>query len=128
MQPDMGTAQEWLRYALSDFALASAEQPDEVLVETLCYHIHQAVEKSFKAVLVHSHVHFPYTHDLTKLIKIVKKEKIDFPTHLDEAAGLTVYATITRYPGMFHHISKEDYSKAIEIAEQVLLWAENLIK
>lgn len=58
---DTGTPLDWLRHAKSDLLLAGIEPPKGVMLETLCYHAQQTVEKSLKAVLLSSGVRFPYT-------------------------------------------------------------------
>jgi HEPN domain-containing protein len=52
MSPEPGSPAAWLRYARSDLALARVPARGEVLLESLCFHAQQAVEKSLKAVLV----------------------------------------------------------------------------
>jgi hypothetical protein len=40
--PQPGTAQDWLRYAVSDLELAKTSGVPNVLLESLCYHAHDA--------------------------------------------------------------------------------------
>jgi HEPN domain-containing protein len=127
-QPEIGTPADWLRHARSDLALARVERPAEVFLEMLCFHAQQAVEKSIKAVLLAKGIHFPYTHDIAKLISLVKETEISWPEDLNQAADLTEYASETRYPGSMEPVSEEDYRQAIGIAEQVLAWAASLIE
>ena len=126
--PEIGSPADWLRHARSDLALARVERPAEVFLEMLCFHAQQAAEKSIKAVLLVNEIHFPYTHDVAKLISLVKEAGIRWPEGLDQAAGLTEYASETRYPGSVEPVSEEDYRQAIEVAEQVLAWAVSLIE
>ena len=126
-QPEVGSPVDWLRHARSDLALARVERPAEVFLEMLCFHAQQAVEKSIKAVLLTKGIRFPYTHDIAKLISLVKDAEIPWPESLDQAADLTGYASETRYPGSAEPVSEEDYHQAIAIAEQILAWASNLI-
>jgi HEPN domain-containing protein len=104
--------------------LARVQRPTEVFIERLCFHAQQAAEKSIKAVLLANEIRFPYTHDIAKLITLVKDAGIPW----DQAADLTGYAAETRYPGSVEPVSEEDYRQAIEIAEQVLAWAVSLIE
>lgn len=127
-QPEIGTPADWLRYARSDLALARVQRPTAVFLEMLCFHAQQAVEKSIKAVLLANEIRFPYTHDIARLISLVKEAGILWLEGLDQAAELTEYASETRYPGSVEPVSEEDYRQAIEIAEQVLAWAASLIK
>ena len=47
--PEAGTPRDWLRHARSDLSLARIPLPENVLLETLCFHAQQAAEKSIKA-------------------------------------------------------------------------------
>ena len=125
--PEIGSPADWLRHARSDLALARVERPAEVFLETLCFHSQQVVERSIKAVLLENGIHFPYTHDIAKLITLINEAGIPWPEAFNQAADLTEYATETRYPGGVEPVSEEDYRKAIEIAEQVLVWAISFI-
>ena len=78
-------------------------------------------------MLLENGIHFPYTHDIAKLITLINEAEIPWPEAFNQAADLTEYATETRYPGGVEPVSEEDYRKAIEIAEQVLAWAISFI-
>ena len=70
-RPEPGTAADWLRYARSDLVLARMASSAGVLLETLCYHAQQAVEKSIKAMLVQYGIAFPRTHNLRILLELL---------------------------------------------------------
>ncbi len=126
--PAPGSPKDWLRHARSDLAVARQQVTSEILLETLCFHAQQAAEKSIKAVLVQKGIIFPYTHDLAKLITLVKTAGIPWPDELDEVADLSDYAVEARYPGLSGEVTDEDYQRAVETAEHILAWAENIIK
>ena len=44
-----------------------------------------------------------------------------------DASRLTRFAVVTRYPGIAEPITRQDYKRAVTIAEKVLRWAETLI-
>jgi HEPN domain-containing protein len=75
-QPEVGTPADWLRYARSDLALARIQRPTDVLLDTLCSHAQQVVERSIKAVLLSREIHFPYTHDIARLITLMKQANL----------------------------------------------------
>lgn len=127
-QPEVGTPADWLRYARSDLALARVERPAEVLLDSLCFHAQQTVEKSMKAVLLSQGIRFPYTHDIARLITLLNQSQIDWPDELDQAAELTQYAAEGRYPGVVEPVSEEEYHQVLMIAEKVLAWAVNSIE
>jgi HEPN domain-containing protein len=118
---------DWLRYARSDLALAKVHRPAEVLWVTLCYHAQQCIEKCLKSVLLQHQVSFPYTHDLSSLITLVKEAKIIWHDDLNLAAALTMYAIESRYPGNLEPITEDQYLNAITLSEKVLCWAEAIV-
>ena len=125
--PAPGSPEDWLRHARSDLALAQQRQVPEVLLAALCFHAQQAVEKSLKAVLVQRGVAFPYTHDLARIITLVKSGGLPWPEELDAAAALTVYAAGSRYPGPGGEMTDEEYNQAVALAKDVLDWVENIV-
>lgn len=122
-----GSAEDWLRHAKSDLAVASQSRTPDVLLETLCFHAQQAVEKSIKAVLLYNGIKFPYTHDIARLITILVDAGIPWPKALDEASRLTGYAVETRYPGSVDVVTDEEYHGTLKVAERTLRWAEQTI-
>ena len=54
--------EEWLVHAKSDLKLARlGKESKDVLPQQICFHAQQAVEKSFKAVLLLNKIDFPLT-------------------------------------------------------------------
>jgi HEPN domain-containing protein len=78
-------------------------------------------------VLLHLRVPFPYHHDLAELLDLVQKTGKSIPKPVRDASRLTRFAVVTRYPGIAEPIAREDYKRAVRIAEKVLRWAEKLI-
>ena len=126
--PIPGSPEDWLRHARSDLALARQRNAPDILLTTLCFHTQQAVEKGIKAVLVQRGIVFPYTHDLARLITLVRDARLPWPEELDAAAALTEYAVGSRYPGPSGEISETEYQQAITVAQRVLDWSENTIR
>ena len=116
--------ERWLEHARSDLALARLGASGDVLPEQVCFHAQQAVEKAFKAVLLHRKIEFPFTHDLAELLDALADADIEVPQDLSEADALTPYAVETRYPGFWGEISDSDVEEALRLAEEVLRWAE----
>ena len=86
---------EWLNRARSNLALAKNRIPGAYL-EDLCFEAQQAAEKSLKAVMVLRSIRFPYVHDLSRLVSLMEKERIEIPDVLLKAEKLTIYAVIAR--------------------------------
>ena len=119
MQHDPGSAAEWLRHARSDLALARQPIIGDVMLEGLCFHAQQAVEKSIKAVLIGAGIPFPKVHSIERLIDLLPPEIPPTPELLASAA-LTAYATTFRYPGLEEPVSRERYQEALRLAEAVV--------
>lgn len=117
---------EWLRRARSNLALAKARGPD-VYLEDLCFEAQQAAEKAVKAVLIRRRQDVPRAHDLTRLISLLDDAGEDVPGEVREAAELTPYAVLGRYPGPLRPVSEEEYLRAVAVAETVVRWAEGRI-
>jgi HEPN domain-containing protein len=125
---DPTQAAEWLRRARSNLARARAgRSAPEVLYEDLCFDAQQAAEKVIKAVLVHRQIAFPKTHDIIDLLTILQRSGLAVPLEIQQADLLTEYAVETRYPGLSEEVAKEDYVRALELAERVVQRAEALL-
>jgi HEPN domain-containing protein len=122
-----GTPEDWLRYAYSDLELARVTPPPNVILEALCFHAQQTVEKAFKAVLVKKGIPIPKSHSIRMLLDLLSKE-IEIPEEIEEAAILTDYAVISRYPGDVEPVDELEYQEAVQIAQNVFRWAGKMIQ
>lgn len=123
-----GSPADWLRHAYSDLELAKAKElSDNVLLEELCFHAQQVAEKSLKGVLVAKGIPFPKTHNIRTLLDLLPQD-IVIPQEIEEAARLTDYAVMSRYPGVMEPVDEEEYREAVELAKCVLHWAEKIIQ
>ncbi len=75
---------EWLNRARSSLAHARQAGSD-VDFEDLCYSAQQAAEKAIKGVLVRLKHPFPFTHNLDRLLNLIKQ------------AGLPVAVAVVRW-------------------------------
>lgn len=130
MPPDVptpGSPADWIRYARGDLALAQVSLPEDSFYELLCFHAQQAAEKSIKAVLVHRGIAFPKTHIIERLIDLLP-EDVSKISELSQSAKLSVYATVSRYPGdVSESVDEEEYREAVRLAEAVVQWAESIL-
>ena len=124
--PRAGSAEDWLRHAHSDLALARAPLPTGALLEALCFHAQQAAEKALKAVLVRRGVSAPRTHSIGYLLDLVASD-LPMPDEVRAAATLTDYAVAARYPGEFEPVDEAEYAAAVKAAETVVSWAERVV-
>lgn len=121
-------AVEWLRRARGNYARACQPKPDEAFWEDLCFDVQQAVEKSVKAVMIQKNIKFSYTHDIGKLFEQLLAAGVNLPLEIANAAALSEYAVETRYPGWGESVTELEFRQALNIATDVLKWADDLIK
>lgn len=127
MQPERyppDDPREWLNRARSNLIQAGGLRAG-VYLEDLCFQAQQAVEKAFKALLLHRNARFPYTHDLAELINLLDQADENPPARIREVARLNEYAVAARYPGLAEPVSQEEYREALALAEEVVSWVEN---
>jgi HEPN domain-containing protein len=122
-----GTAQEWLKRAKGNLALAKQPKPREAFWDDLCFDAQQAAEKSIKAVLVHRRIDFPKTHNIRALLELVDPTGSQISKEIWQAIDLTSYAVETRYPGPAEPVTRNEYRQAVALAEKVVKWAENIV-
>lgn len=122
-----GAPSDWLRYAFSDLELARLGQQPNVLLEGLCFHAQQAAEKALKAVPISKAIAPPKTHNIRILLDLLPQD-VAPPPEVEDAASLTDYAVIGRYPGDLEAIDEEEYRQTIQLAQTVVLWAQGIIR
>ena len=122
-----GSPEDWLRHAYSDLELSRVSPPPRVLLEGLCFHAQQAAEKALKAVLVFYGIPAPKTHNVRMLLDLLP-DSLSVPGEVDDAASLTDYAVMGRYPGNAEPIDEEEYQQAVNLAGAVVSWAEKIIQ
>jgi HEPN domain-containing protein len=93
-------------------------------MEAIGFHCQQAVEKALKAVLAYRDVHFPRTHDLGEILKLLVANGIVFDERLNEAVKLNEFAVDMRYDTVEFEI---DAKTALSLAERAIAFAESLI-
>ncbi|MBM3744463.1 MAG: HEPN domain-containing protein [Acidobacteria bacterium] len=123
---DADDPREWLARARSALAHAQQSGP-EVLFEDLCYSAQQAAEKAIKAVFVRRGQAFPFTHNLDRLLELLRRAGVPVPDEVAKAGTLTPYALEVRYPGLSRETTEEDYREALSTAEAVVRWAEAVV-
>lgn len=124
----LGTAEEWLRRAKSNLALAKVSKTEGIYWEDLCFETQQAAEKAIKAVLLHNGIQFRFVHDIAELLTLLEQNNIPFSEDVRSAAELTDYSVEARYPGPFEAVSEEEFHRALITAEAVVSWAESNVR
>ena len=86
----------WLVRAKSSLARARAGRiSPEVLWEEPCFDAQQAAEKALKALLVALGIPFPKTHDLERLLELIRP-RIPVPLELEALVRLNPFAVASR--------------------------------
>ncbi len=93
-------------------------------VERIGFNAQQAVEKALKAVLAYHDVHFPRTHDLGELLKLLVANGIEYDERLNESEKLNDFAVEIRYESAEFDLDAET---ALELAERAIAFAETFI-
>ncbi len=101
----------WLRKADSDVVAMDAAFGAGAY-DAACFHAQQAVEKLFKAFLIHSGLPVVHTHNLEKLLAQCASVDPVFRGLAELVAPLTPYAVEARYD--------DEFWPAREVAEEAL--------
>lgn len=124
---------DWLFFAESDLRAAEALL-EEAMYHLVCFHAHQTVEKSLKAILRHCQQPIPKTHDIVFLRSQVVAQKIfDQPSENDTVFVSQFYMP-TRYPDMLPGMLPDglpglkDARRALEIAGEFYAFARQWIE
>ncbi|MFB3905280.1 MAG: HEPN domain-containing protein [Acidobacteriota bacterium] len=130
MPPDdlqIEAAQTWLARARSSLLVARQAPLPGVFLEDLAFQAQQAVEKAVKAVYLRFGFAFRYTHDLEELFAGLESAGCTIPVPVRESITLTRFAVEARYPSPAEPLTPDELQEAIQLAETVLNWANQLI-
>lgn len=110
----------WLIKANNDIRMSSNELalPEEnIVLDGVCFHCQQAVEKFFKAYLISNEIEFPKTHNLEILQQLCMLKDPDFERL--ELNNLSDYAVDVRYGNEFYIPTILEAKESYEIASNV---------
>jgi len=119
--------ESWIERAKSSYEIAKTAINNNIYYEDLCYQSQQAVEKALKGLLIYYSVDPEFTHNIGLLLNELEK-LTKIPENIKLATNVTKYAIITRYPGEYDEITKENYEESIKIAKDCIDWVESKIK
>ena len=112
--------QAWFDKAEKDLLSARHESSfEDAVLETVCFHCQQSVEKYIKGYLVYLGIIFPKTHEIGELITLCEQKDSDISELKEDADKLTDYAVEIRYPDDYVPINKSDAEEALKIAVKV---------
>jgi HEPN domain-containing protein len=87
--------------------------------DTVCFHAHQAAEKSLKALLISLGEAAPRMHDLAALLGLCSAAGASIEDLYEDCARLQPYAVLTRYPGSPFEPDAEESRLAADAARRV---------
>jgi len=122
----MARVDEWIERAKGSLEIAQIKIVGHIHYEDLCFQIQQAAEKALKGLIIFYGAEPEFTHNIELLLTELEKFTA-IPQDVRQAMKLTAYAVQTRYPGGYDDITKEEYEKAIKIAQDCLDWVEKKI-
>ncbi|MGD9892093.1 MAG: HEPN domain-containing protein [Dehalococcoidia bacterium] len=86
------------------------------MLDAVCFHAQQCVEKYLKAWLTQQQLPFPRTHDLEALAKLCLPQVSEFVAIMPELRFLTSFAVEIRYPGT--SAMKQDAGRCLRTARE----------
>jgi HEPN domain-containing protein len=109
---------DWLRKAELDCDVAArlASEGDRFR-DIVAFHCQQAVEKYVKSVLVRHQIEFRKTHDIERLLHILRGVEPSIADGLADARWLTPFGVDIRYPGDFPEALPGDETRALGLAQ-----------
>lgn len=115
----------WLRYAEEDLAVAERMTSERGWTPRIaCFHAQQAAEKALKAVLVAEKLPLVYSHNLELLRDAIPEGRKSRDVEFD-AAWLTAWAILPRYPGDHPDATAADAQRAVAWARAIVDAARN---
>lgn len=120
---------EWLEMAKKDMRSAEILFEHDADNGIICFHCHQAIEKSLKGFLISVTGVLQDGHSLVKLCKKAASHKPLFSDMLKNMAFVNAYYIETRYPAEEPlQVSKEDAAECMAISKKVIEMIENIIE
>jgi len=118
-EPVIEFTRAWWQKAAEDLDAAKSSRH---LPTACCFHCQQSVEKAIKSLLVLHQTDFERSHDIGRLLEILRRTPVLPPEEIAEGLDeLTHFAVETRYPPA--SASPQETKEALAKAERFLLWA-----
>lgn len=121
--PEAQAAQQLLRAAAEDEAVVRELAESTAIGDSVIgFHAQQAVEKLLKAVLASRGIDYPFTHDVSRLLDDIGRDRLSELMPVEAAEDLTPWATELRYGSSAS--SELDRIGALHTIEAFRGWAE----
>ncbi len=99
----------------------------ESFFENAGFHAQQACEKFLKALLTAHQIEFPKTHDLERLLQLLRPVEPNFVSSLGDLDWLTTFGVEQRYPGPLPAPTETEILQAVEIMKNIRERVTNII-
>ena len=110
-------------------ALHGMGDTDVFANEIFGFHVQQATEKLLKANLALLEEPYPATHDLTRLLELLKTHHPDVGKRFERLIAYNPYAVQLRYSASDFDLNSPDRNAAVQLLEAFLTWTrKNLAK
>lgn len=116
-----------LSKAANDLVAAEATLPTGRALDTVCFHAQQAVEKCLKAILAVHHIEYPWRHDLSELVGLVKPLAPKVIPYEDQIIRMTPFAVAIRYDEEFEP-TLDEASEALEAAKEIHRLSSSIVE
>jgi len=127
MNDNRDAARNLLRKAKDDFCAAEVLSVNlTVSLWIVGFHAQQSVEKSLKAVLLYHDIPYPFTHDITALLNLLKEYNMAMPPDAESLPTLTPFGAQFRYEeDNFELRETISASELLSWVRSSLAWAES---
>ena len=109
---------EWIELAEEDYAIAKLIQREQLaMLNGMCFHAQQCVEKYLKAWLQEMNIPIPRTHNLEELLNLILPTIPTWRAWKVEISKLSKHAVETRYVGQSP--TAEDVDQVMQTCEMI---------
>lgn len=127
--PNRTYAIEWYELAYRNLETARVLIRERHFTDSIALEIHQALEKSFKAIFAYHGISIPRTHALPLLFSFVQEKTGLSKEIIEDLIIISDYYESERYPGPRYFIpDREEVEKYYDFAEEILNTIFNYLK
>jgi len=126
MKSGADLCRELIEKADHDLAAAAIGAQHGAPLDTVCFHLQQAVEKMLKALLSFSGVRYPLTHDLDELLALATPHFPALSAFLDRFDDFAPYAVELRYSSSFYP-SEDEVTAGLELVRELRSLLQSLL-
>jgi HEPN domain-containing protein len=116
----LATVRGWVEKAENDLKIAALalRAGDDCPADAVAFDAQQCAEKYLKALPAYEGIDFPKTHDPGMPVTLLRG-KVEIGLTPEQQRRLTLYATVTRYPGDYEPVTLSEAKRAVALARKV---------